>query len=103
MSNDQSVKCKVVRKIGSLSGSEKKSNWNKELNLVSWSDNPAKFDIRPWGPNNQPGRGITLTFDEFKKLVIHGVKFLKETSEVVLETDVSNIDDEFWNNLLEHS
>ena len=44
--------------------------WTKELNLVSWNDRPAKYDIRDWDENHEKmSRGITLSEDELQKLV----------------------------------
>ena len=49
--------------------SETKSGWKTELNLVSWSERPAKYDLRPWSPDHEKmGKGITLTKDELVKL-----------------------------------
>ena len=43
------------------------SGWTKELNMVSWSGNPAKYDIRDWDTEHEHmSRGITLYPDEMK-------------------------------------
>lgn len=40
-------------------------NWHKELNLVSWNDKPAKYDLRNWNEDrSQMGKGVTLTKEE---------------------------------------
>ena len=45
------------------------SGWTKELNLVEWNGNNAKFDIRDWGPSHEHmSRGITLHEEEAKTL-----------------------------------
>ena len=45
------------------------SGWSKELNLVEWNGNNAKFDIRDWEPSHEHmSRGITLHKDEAKIL-----------------------------------
>lgn len=50
--------------------SESKRGWTKEINLVSWNGNAAKYDIREWDPDhNSMGRGVTLTDEEAKALV----------------------------------
>ena len=36
----------IISNIGSLSESQK--GWKKELNLISWNDKEAKYDIREW-------------------------------------------------------
>lgn len=47
------------------------TGWSKELNVVSWNDKPAKYDIRDWHPDHgKMGRGITLTGEELEKLGI---------------------------------
>lgn len=49
--------------------SEEKNGWNKELNLVSWNGNTAKFDIRSWSADHSKmGRGITLSEQELLTL-----------------------------------
>ncbi len=56
--------------------SEGKGGWNLELNLVSWGDRPAKYDIRSWSPDHEKmGKGITMTADELKslKLILEGM------------------------------
>ena len=45
------IKYEVVKHIGVLS--ESANGWKKELNLVSWNDRPAKYDIRDWDENHE--------------------------------------------------
>lgn len=60
-------KFNIEKSFGFLS--ETKSGWKTELNLVSWSERPAKFDLRPWAPeHDKMGKGITLTREELLKL-----------------------------------
>ena len=60
-------KYSIENQFGVLS--ESKSGWTLELNKVSWSDRPAKFDIRTWSPDHKKmGKGVTLTDDEVRKL-----------------------------------
>lgn len=57
----------IMEEIGILSENDK--GWRKELNLVSWNDRPAKFDLRDWAPNHEKmGKGITLSNEEFAQL-----------------------------------
>ena len=57
------IKFEIKEKIGVLSTS--KSGWTKELNLVSWNDKEAKYDIREWDPAHEKmGKGVTFTKDE---------------------------------------
>jgi hypothetical protein len=61
------INCQVVMHIGVISQS--RNGWTKELNLVSWNDQPPKYDIRDWSPDHsQLGRGVTLTREELLEL-----------------------------------
>ncbi|MFZ5944904.1 MAG: YdbC family protein [Bacillota bacterium] len=49
--------------------SEGSKGWFKELNLISWNNREAKYDLRDWSPNHEKmGKGITLSISELKKL-----------------------------------
>jgi hypothetical protein len=54
------IKYEIVKKLGVLSTSSR--GWSKELNLVSWNDRPAKYDIREWSPDG------TLSTEEMAAL-----------------------------------
>ena len=57
------IKYEITREIGTLSVSTK--GWTKELNMVSWNDGAAKYDIRDWAPGHEKmGKGVTLTEQE---------------------------------------
>ena len=57
----------IEKKIAVLSTNSK--GWQKELNLVSWNNRPAKYDLREWSPeHDQMGKGVTLTEEEFQAL-----------------------------------
>lgn len=61
------IKFEIKENIGILSESSK--GWSKELNLVSWNDKEAKYDIREWDPAHEKmGKGVTLSSEELKKL-----------------------------------
>ncbi len=61
------IKFEIVKTLAVLSTSEK--GWSKELNLVSWNERPAKYDLREWSPDHQVmSKGITLSLDEMKAL-----------------------------------
>ena len=61
------IKFEIKETIGVLSISAK--GWTKELNLVSWNDKEAKYDLREWDPEHEKmGKGITLSKDELLKL-----------------------------------
>ena len=56
----------IVKKLGVLSESGK---WSKQVNLIEWSDNAPKYDIRTWNTEtNVPGKGLALSLDEMKAL-----------------------------------
>jgi hypothetical protein len=61
------IKYEIVKKIGVLSKSA--SGWGKELNLVSWNDRDAKYDIRDWSADGvKMGKGVTLSKEEMLAL-----------------------------------
>jgi hypothetical protein len=63
------IKFEIKETVGTLSESSK--GWKKELNLISWNDKEAKYDIRDWDSEHKKmGKGITLTSDELKELKI---------------------------------
>lgn len=71
------VTFEIEKEIGVIA--EHVTGWRKELNLVSWNGNSAKFDIRDWSPDHaQMGRGITLSKEEFRKLMSLGNEWLCE-------------------------
>ena len=67
------IKYEITEKIAVLS--QTSGGWTKELNLVSWNDKPAKYDLRDWSPEHEKmGKGITLSEEEMQELK----KVLKE-------------------------
>lgn len=61
------IKYEIVKKIGVLSKSA--SGWAKEINLISWNDRDAKYDIRDWSADGEKmGKGVTLSKDELLAL-----------------------------------
>ena len=70
------LKFEITKNLGVLS--EGSRGWQKEINLVSWNERKAKVDIRDWAPGHEKmGKGITLNYEELKKL-----KELLEETEV---------------------
>lgn len=58
---------KITESFGVLS--ESKAGWKTELNMVSWGNRPAKYDIRSWSPDHQKmGKGVTMTKEELSAL-----------------------------------
>lgn len=61
------LKFEIVEHVGVLSENDK--GWKKELNLVSWNERDAKYDLRDWSDDHtRMSKGITLTEDEVVKL-----------------------------------
>jgi len=57
----------IEEHLGVLSESAK--GWRKELNLVSWNNRPAKYDIREWTPDHEKmGKGVTLSLEELQAM-----------------------------------
>ena len=62
------IKKDIIEHIGVLSVS--KNGWQKELNIVSWNERTAKYDIREWDSEHEKtGKGITLNDNEYRELV----------------------------------
>lgn len=61
------IKYEIIEEIAVISESTK--GWTKEINLISWNDREAKYDIRDWAPNKEKmGKGITISKDELINL-----------------------------------
>ena len=61
------IKFEIKESFGSISESPK--GWKKELNLISWNEREAKYDLREWGPEHEKmGKGMTLSSEELKAL-----------------------------------
>jgi len=57
------IKYEIVKNIGVLSKAG--SGWTKELNLISWNERDAKYDLRDWSPDRaKMGKGVTLSREE---------------------------------------
>ena len=69
-------KYEIVEKLGVIS--QGKGGWERQLNLVSWSDREPKYDIRDWSADGtKMGKGISLTAEE-----------LAELKEILVEIDL---------------
>jgi hypothetical protein len=63
------IKFEIIKKIGVLSKTA--SGWEKQLNLISWNDRDAKYDIREWSPDGEKmGKGMTLSKEELVALKV---------------------------------
>lgn len=68
-SSVKDIQHEIVIEIAVLSKSD--SGYTKEVNLVSWNGAEPKYDIRSWSPDREKcGKGITLTADEAKSLLL---------------------------------
>jgi hypothetical protein len=64
------IKYEIKEEIGVLSESAK--GWTKEFNLISWNGGAPKYDLRDWAPDHEKmGKGITLTKEEAKALLVY--------------------------------
>ena len=62
----RTLRVEVVEELATLSES---GTWKKQLNIVQWGDNIAKYDIRSWNQDNtKSGKGITLNLQELIEL-----------------------------------
>lgn len=62
------IKYDLVERLGVLSTDAK--GWTKELNLVSWNERPAKYDMRSWNPDHtRMSKGITFSEEEAQVLL----------------------------------
>lgn len=69
------IKYEIKKEIGVIS--ESPTGWRKELNLISWNDKEAKYDLREWAPEHEKmSKGITLTKEELISLrnILNGAK-----------------------------
>jgi len=61
------IKYTIKEELGVISQSTK--GWSKELNLISWNDRDAKYDLRDWSIGKEKmGKGITLSKEELLTL-----------------------------------
>ena len=64
---EKGITCEIVKPIAMLSENER--GYTKEVNLVSWNDRPAKYDIREWAPDHsRMAKGLTFTAEELGEL-----------------------------------
>jgi hypothetical protein len=47
-----------------------RKNWTTELNLVSYNGNKSVIDLRQWSPEGKMGKGLTLTEQTAKNLLL---------------------------------
>lgn len=80
MSEDREFAFSIREHIGVIS--KYQTGWTKELNLVEWNGNNAKFDIRDWEPSHEHmSRGVTLREEEAKSLLALLIKYFRQKQE----------------------
>ncbi|QSX05845.1 hypothetical protein JYG23_14465 [Sedimentibacter sp. zth1] len=61
------IKYEIVEEIGVIG--ENAKGWTKEINLISWNNAKAKYDIRDWSIEHEKmSKGITMTREDLKNL-----------------------------------
>ena len=84
------LKYEITREIGSIGESAR--GWSKELNMVSWNDREAKYDLREWSPDHsRMGKGVTMTLEELVMLK----KLLNAMDELNIDDSEGFDSDEF--------
>lgn len=89
------VSMKIIQHFGVISKNDKE--WTKELNLVSWNNRAAKYDVREWSPDKKKSsKGITLREEEtitlrelLNEMIFEG-EYAEQPSEVDMESDCIN-------------
>lgn len=77
MSRKDSITNEIIEEIAVLG--TKPSGYSKEINIVSWNGEPAKYDIREWSPmHEKSGKGVTLTESEVRNLLKTLKEYFKE-------------------------
>ena len=63
--NNTEITFVITEHIGDISLAS--SGWKRELNLVSWNGNDARYDIRNWSPDHtKMSRGVTFCPEEMQ-------------------------------------
>lgn len=61
------VNFEIKEHVGTIA--TKNNGWTKELNVVSWNDGKAKYDIREWDEDyERMSKGTTFTEEELENL-----------------------------------
>ena len=65
MAKNNEITFEITENIGTISLAS--SGWKRELNLVSWNGNDARYDIRSWSPDHtKMSRGVTFCPEEMQ-------------------------------------
>ena len=68
-------KYEITERIAVLSTNAR--GWERQLNMISWNDNPPKYDIRDWSPDgSRMAKGISMTREELVALrdILHDLE-----------------------------
>lgn len=61
------ISFEIIKTLGIIS--EEGEKWRKELNLIRWNDNVARYDLRSWNATHEKmSKGITLSQYELRQL-----------------------------------
>lgn len=74
---EREVKFQIIEHIGILSETK---GWKKELNIVSWNNGPARFEIREWDDfHDYMRKGLAFTKGELMELrnILNDMDFSK--------------------------
>jgi hypothetical protein len=87
--SNSEVSFNIVEHFGVIA--TENSGWTKELNLVSWNEREAKYDIRSWAPDKKKmGRGVTLTGTECDSLMsLLNTRFSRTSSAIQENTQTA--------------
>lgn len=77
---EREITFEVIEHFGIINTNAK--GWKKELNLVAWNGNAAKYDVREWDEKHEHmGKGITLTGEEVKTLAVLLAEMTEEQAD----------------------
>lgn len=63
--NNDEITFVITEHIGDISLAS--SGWKRELNMVSWNGNDARYDCRSWSPDHSKmSRGVTFCPEEMQ-------------------------------------
>lgn len=69
MAEKREVRHRLIHEIGVISVNPS-SGWKKELNILAWNDNPAKYDIRDWSSDRKHlSKGVTLSEKDMETMI----------------------------------
>lgn len=65
--NTNEITFKLIGKVGKVCDTP--AGWIKEVNIVAWNGEDAKYDLRDWSPeHDRMTKGITLREEEARSL-----------------------------------